>query len=53
MPVPPEYQGATEDFYKLLVAARDSAGLTNDQSGLHNGARGILEFYVRDLTVVR
>ena len=28
MPVPPEYQRATDDFYKLLMDARDSAGLT-------------------------
>jgi len=28
MPVPPEYQRATDDFYKLLMDARDSASLT-------------------------
>jgi uncharacterized protein (DUF2267 family) len=28
MPVPTEYQRATDDFYKLLMDARDSAGLT-------------------------
>src|SRR5215471_2907044 len=27
MPVPTEYQRATDDFYKLLMHARDSAGL--------------------------
>ena len=27
MPVPTEYQRATDDFYKLLMDARDSAGL--------------------------
>src|SRR5262245_33332072 len=28
MPVPSEYQRATDDFYKLLMDARDAAGLT-------------------------
>jgi uncharacterized protein (DUF2267 family) len=48
MPVPPEYQRATDDFYKLLMDARDSAGLmTTNQA--YTMIQGVLQVFRRRL----
>ena len=50
MPVPPEYQRATEDFYKLLVDARDSAGLTTTNQA-YTMVQGVFQVFRRRLEV--
>jgi uncharacterized protein (DUF2267 family) len=50
MPVPSEYQRATDDFYKLLIDARDSAGLkTTNQA--YTMVQGVLQVFRRRLEV--
>jgi uncharacterized protein (DUF2267 family) len=50
MPVPPEYQHATDDFYKLLVDARDSAGLTTTNQA-YTMVQGVFQVFRRRLEV--
>jgi uncharacterized protein (DUF2267 family) len=46
MPVPTEYQRATDDFYKLLMDARDSAGLmTTNQA--YTMVQGVFQVFRR------
>jgi len=44
MPVPAEYQRATDDFYKLLTDARDSAGLTTTNQA-YTMLQGVLQVF--------
>ena len=48
MPVPAEYQRATDDFYKLLTDARDSAGLTTTNQA-YTMVQGVLQVFRRRL----
>lgn len=50
MPVPAEYQRATDDFYKLLTDARDSAGLTTTNQA-YTMVQGVLQAFRRRLEV--
>jgi uncharacterized protein (DUF2267 family) len=50
MPVPAEYQRATDDFYKLLIDARDSAGLTTTNQA-YTMVQGVLQAFRRRLGV--
>jgi uncharacterized protein (DUF2267 family) len=50
MPVPAEYQRATDDFYKLLTDARDSAGLTTTNQA-YTMVQGVLQVFRRRLEV--
>jgi len=50
MPVPPEYQHATDEFYKLLVDARDSAGLTTTNQA-YTMVQGVFQVFRRRLEV--
>jgi len=50
MPVPSEYQRATDDFYKLLIDARDSAGLTTTNQA-YTMVQGVLQVFRRRLDV--
>jgi uncharacterized protein (DUF2267 family) len=50
MPVPAEYQRATDDFYKLLTDARDSAGLTTTHQA-YTMVQGVLQVFRRRLEV--
>ena len=50
MPVPSEYQRATDDFYKLLTDARDSAGLTTTNQA-YTMVQGVLQVFRRRLEV--
>ena len=50
MPVPAEYQRATDDFYKLLADARDSAGLTTTNQA-YTMVQGVLQVFRRRLEV--
>jgi uncharacterized protein (DUF2267 family) len=50
MPVPSEYQRATDDFYKLLMDARDSAGLTTTNQA-YTMLQGVLQVFRRRLEV--
>src|ERR1700746_1919092 len=50
MPVPAEYQRATDDFYKLLTDARDSAGLNTTHHTYHMVPR-VLPAFCRRLEV--
>lgn len=50
MPVPPEYQRATDDFYKLLTDARDSAGLTTTNQA-YTMVQGVLRAFRRRIEV--
>jgi uncharacterized protein (DUF2267 family) len=50
MPVPSEYQRATDDFYKLLVDARDSAGLTTTNQAF-TVLQGVFQAFRRRLDV--
>ena len=50
MPVPPEYQRATDDFYKLLMDARDSAGLTTTNQA-YTMVQGVFQVFRRRLEV--
>ena len=48
MPVPPEYQRATDDFYKLLMDARDAAGLTTTNQA-YTMVQGVFQAFRRRL----
>jgi uncharacterized protein (DUF2267 family) len=48
MPVPSEYQRATDDFYKLLIDARDAAGLTTT-SQAYTMVQGVFQTFRRRL----
>ena len=48
MPVPAEYQRATDDFCKLLTDARDSAGLTTTNQA-YTMVQGVLQVFRRRL----
>jgi uncharacterized protein (DUF2267 family) len=50
MPVPSEYQHATDDFFKLLVDARDSAGLTTTNQAF-TVLQGVFRAFRRRLDV--
>jgi uncharacterized protein (DUF2267 family) len=50
MPVPAEYQRATDDFYKLLTDARDLAGLTTTNQA-YTMVQGVLQVFRRRLEV--
>ena len=50
MPVPPEYQRATDDFYAFLLDARDTAGLeTTHQT--YTMVQGVLQTFRRRLEI--
>ena len=50
MPVPTEYQRATDDFYKLLMGARDSAGLmTTNQA--YTMVQGVFQAFRRRVEI--
>ena len=48
MPVPSEYQRATDDFYKLLTDVRDSAGLTTTNQA-YTVLQGVFQVFRRRL----
>jgi len=50
MPVPSEYQRATDDFYQLLTDARDSAGLTTTNQA-YTMVQGVFQVFRRRLDV--
>jgi len=50
MPVPPEYQRATDDFYKLLMDTRDSAGLSTTNQA-YTTVQGVFQVFRRRLEV--
>jgi uncharacterized protein (DUF2267 family) len=50
MPVPSEYQRATDDFYQLLKDARDSAGLTTTNQA-YTMVQGVFQAFRRRLEV--
>ncbi|MDD3179212.1 MAG: DUF2267 domain-containing protein [Opitutaceae bacterium] len=50
MPVPPEYQRATDDFYAFLVDARDIAGLATTHQ-TYTMVQGVLQAFRRRLNV--
>lgn len=50
MPVPSEYQRATDDFYQFLADARDAAGL-NTTNQAYTMAQGVLQVFRRRLNV--
>jgi uncharacterized protein (DUF2267 family) len=50
MPVPAEYQRATDDFYKVLTDARDAAGLTTTNQA-YTMVQGVLQVFRRRLEV--
>jgi uncharacterized protein (DUF2267 family) len=50
MPVPSEYQRATDDFYKFLEDARDVAGFTTTNQA-YTMAQGVLQVFRRRLEV--
>ena len=50
MPVPSEYQRATDNFYKLLMDARDSAGLTTTNQA-YTMVQGVFQVFRRRLEV--
>jgi len=50
MPVPSEYQRATDDFYKLLTDVRDSAGLTTTNQA-YTVLQGVLQVFRRRLAL--
>jgi uncharacterized protein (DUF2267 family) len=50
MPVPPEYQRATDEFYAFLLDARDTAGLlTTNQA--YTMVEGVLQTFRRRLEI--
>jgi uncharacterized protein (DUF2267 family) len=51
MPVPAEYQRATDEFYKLLTDARDSAGLTTTNQA-YTMVQGVFQAFRRRLEVI-
>ncbi len=48
MPVPPEYQRATDNFYAFLTDARDTAGLTTTNQA-YTMVQGVLQVFRRRL----
>ena len=48
MPVPSEYQRATDEFYKLLMDARDAAGLTTTNQA-YTMVQGVFQAFRRRL----
>jgi uncharacterized protein (DUF2267 family) len=50
MPVPPEYQRATDHFYMLLTDVRDSAGLTTTNQA-YTVLQGVFQVFRRRLDV--
>ena len=48
MPVPSEYQRATDEFYKLLMDARDAAGLTTTNQA-YTVVQGVFQAFRRRL----
>jgi uncharacterized protein (DUF2267 family) len=50
MPVPSEYQRATDDFYKLLMDARDSAGLSTTNQA-YTMVQGVFQVFRRRLDI--
>jgi uncharacterized protein (DUF2267 family) len=50
MPVPSEYQRATDDFYKLLTDVRDSSGLTTTNQA-YTVLQGVFQVFRRRLDV--
>ena len=50
MPIPSEYQRATDDFYKLLMDARDSAALTTTNQA-YTMLQGVFQVFRRRLDV--
>jgi uncharacterized protein (DUF2267 family) len=48
MPVPSEYQRATDDFYRLLTDVRDSAGLTTTNQA-YTVLQGVFQAFRRRL----
>jgi uncharacterized protein (DUF2267 family) len=48
MPVPPEYQRATDHFYMLLTDVRDSAGLTTTNQA-YTVLQGVFQVFRRRL----
>jgi uncharacterized protein (DUF2267 family) len=50
MPVPPEYQRASQDFYKFLEDAKDTSGLTTTHQ-VYTMAQGVLQVFRRRLDV--
>lgn len=48
MPVPSEYQRATDEFYKLLMDARDTAGLTTTNQA-YTMVQGVFQAFRRRL----
>ncbi|ACF13045.1 conserved hypothetical protein [Chloroherpeton thalassium ATCC 35110] len=50
MPVPKEYQSATDDFYKFLVDAREISELGSTHQ-TYTMAQGVLQTFRRRLTV--
>lgn len=46
MPVPPEYQRATDDFYAFLTDARDAAGLSTTHQAF-TMVQGVLQAFRR------
>jgi uncharacterized protein (DUF2267 family) len=52
MPVPPEYQHASEDFAKFLLDARKASGLTTTHQA-YTMVQGVLQVFRRRLTVLQ
>lgn len=52
MPVPSEYQRATDDFYKLLIDARDVAGLTTTNQA-YTMVQGVFQTFRRRLQLAQ
>jgi len=52
MPVPAEYQRATDDFYQLLKDARDSADLTTTNQS-YTMVQGVFQVFRRRLKLRR
>jgi len=50
LPVPPEYQRATDEFYQFLTDARDAAGLTTTNQA-YTMVQGVLQVFRRRLEV--
>lgn len=50
MPVPPEYQRATDDFYAFLLDARDTAGLVTTHQ-TYTMVQGVLQAFRRRLEI--
>lgn len=48
MPVPTEYQRATDDFYQLLMDARDAAGLVTTNQA-YTMVQGVFQVFRRRL----